>query len=589
MSISQAAVIVAEMLETGSVFREMLIGCSAVCGILFAAITTRNGVFWHTMQTILVWIWYLLFKMYLKILSYCLHGLVCVVLITLLLWYLTHYRRSREARAQSANRLTLDPPQIPLAASQAKENFFTAAQRSRAQPFVYPESEIVERQISVLLDIIISHFVKNWYSNISQRSLFPEAVEHILRNAMITLKDKIVGSDIVGTIVRRCVPIITEHLHEVSKAEAQVRDNAPSLNIDALEHNSISDQFAKNCRGGRLHKAAQKTEDQNASSPEEQHLQIYLRGVVETLLPSFLSAQDLSSKIVKTLLREILACAVLLPVFDIISDPDFWNQTIVTQAHKAIQERARVKRFRHVLREQTQDSLIHRNSRKRKPMRNLERLMVSNEPKDWDRLFRRIRKSQSLTDVTRMRSEMFILRNEMSAIDYASDTAPRTESKRNGTSEHYLIKAMHLLETKISALSGNEKFPAASSGTETVTFDRTLSLGISYFLQYLEQKSRAELLDFWQHVTQIKVSNNEPMPKIQLQLLDSKIHLNKDDITNLYNKYFDSSLLTITDSEKLLVRNYVCNEPDLYDIDSNEVIISVARRAYRTLVGKNTT
>lgn len=575
------------MLDTGHIFgrQDIQIACSISFCVLFAALVIQDGVLWHAIRFISKWLCVYFLKTCLSILSYFFIGLTTTIVIGLILRHITRYRRSKEKRAQDSRKFTLDPPQVILASSHSTENFFSAAQNARAQPFVYPESEVVEREISELLDLIITHFIKNWYSNISQRTLFPNSIEHILRHAIIMLKDNIARKDIVGSIVRRCIPIITEHLHEVARAEAQVRENAPSLNIDALEHNSISDQFARNCRGGRLHRAAQKPEGHDASNPDkEESLQVYLRDVVEILLPNLLSSQDLSSKIVKVLLREILACAVLLPVFDIVSDPDFWNQLIVTQAHRAIQERARVKRFRHVLKEQTQDSLTQKKSRKRKPMRNLEKLMVSNESKDWDRLYRKIKKSQSLADVTRMRTEMTVLRNEMVAANYAGENGKDSDLRKNRKGDQYMNKAMNLLENKMVSLHGTDGSSASSLNTEVVSFDKTLADGIGYLLQYLEQRNRSELLDFWQGVVQIKLHSTEPMPSSQLQLLDSTIHLAKDDITHLYYKYFESPLLTITDSEKLLVRNYVCNEPDLYDIDSNEVIVSVARRAYRTLV-----
>ena len=35
-----------------------------------------------------------------------------------------------------------------------------------------------------------------------------------------------------------------------------------------------------------------------------------------------------TSRVLKLVVREIVACAVLFPVMDMVSDPDFWNRAI---------------------------------------------------------------------------------------------------------------------------------------------------------------------------------------------------------------------------------------------------------------------
>lgn len=507
--------------------------------------------------------------------------LVCCAYV---LWHVlayTHQRRKAADKKRFEDDLDVHPK---LAYPADSNNYFTSLQESQPQPFVFPESNNIEEKLNDVLQMILAQFLHSWYDNISRKALFPRSVELLLRRALIHVRQRLASTDLIGIIVRKAIPIVTQHLHEVSVAEAQVRSAVQTVQIDALEHNSICDRFAENCKRGDLHPAAQ-TPGYNAVHVllPENKLQSYLRDTVEKILPKIFPAQELGSAIVKTLLREILACGVLQPIFNLLSDPDFWNQTIVTHAHQAIQERARVKRFRHVLIEQTRHPLDQKRSMKKKPMRNLERLMLSNEAKDWDRLYRKIKKSQSLADVSRMRSEMILLKSEMAAAGDVIDSVDHHGSGNVSKSDHYHAKAMVLLQARMAALAGHSAVSTPKPMADA-TFDTTLATGMSYFYEFMERRDRAELLDFWQHILHCEVVTTDTPQNSQSLAPAPEIQLTKEDIARIFHTYFDSSLLTIVEDEKTHIYNYLINEPDSYDITSNEMITAVARRAYLTMV-----
>ncbi|CCG81551.1 putative Intermediate filament protein [Taphrina deformans PYCC 5710] len=362
------------------------------------------------------------------------------------------------------------------------------------------------------------------------------------------MRKRLEAVDVVGIVVRKAVPIITQHLHELTIAELKVMDTVKTVGLDSLEHSSISDAVAANSKGHVLHLAAQTSDlSEDGLLENEDKVQQYLRGVVSRLLPIVLPNNEYASSIVTTFVREVLACAILAPLFRMLADPDYWNETLVVRANQAIQERARVKRFRHALKEQTRDQSKRNKSIKKKPMRRLERLMLSNDHKDWERLYRKIKKCQSLADVTRMRSEMILLRNEKIAAVQVDRTV-----KNTSMSDHLVIKALSLLEVRITKLGGPHTTGTSSTIVRSLSFDRVLVIGVDYFLDYLERHGRANLLDFWHHVTQIKLKSNQPVPASQLSILDSSVHLSKIQIKHIYEQYFDSPLLTITDDEKSL-------------------------------------
>lgn len=550
-------------------------------GILVARQILPTSILWTISSLILGW-----GKPILRLAVFCTcTALLTVALTALLSWCLSTHVHERQ-RIYVRERFRHGLQSVPkLALPKTHGNFFVQSQAELPQPFVFPESETTEGVVSELLTVIIERHVESWYQNISERPLFPGIVERLLRQALISLKERFRNVDVVGIVVRRAVPVITQHLHELTIAELQVMDKVKAVGLDALEHSSISDAVAANCKERALHVAAQTPEHDQADilAPEDR-LQSYLRGLVTRLLPILLPTQELASPVVTIFVREILTCAVLEPLFSMLADPDFWNELLVVRANQVIQERARVKRFRHALKEQTLET--HRKSMKKRPMRNLERLMVSKDPKDWDRLYRKIKKSQSLADVTRMRTEIMVLKNEMLAAAYATDDliGPVNTVRQTSKSDHFVIKAMGLLEGRMASLGGTTFNPTSLGSPRNLSFDRTLAIGVTYFSEFLERRGRVELLDYWQSVIQIKLKTTQPMPSSQLSVLDSPVHLSKTEIKRIFRRYFDSGLLTITDDEKALIRNYVEREPDTYDVDSNEIIVAVARRAYRTMV-----
>ena len=75
---------------------------------------------------------------------------------------------------------------------------------------------------------------------------------------------------------------------------------------------------------GKLHPAVENLSSTFTRQTEEAHL----KKLVHRILPLVLPEKEAKSKAIKITIREILACAVLFPVVEMLSDPDFWNTTI---------------------------------------------------------------------------------------------------------------------------------------------------------------------------------------------------------------------------------------------------------------------
>lgn len=184
---------------------------------------------------------------------------------------------------------------------------------------LHPASFVISDSIDMLVGLILRDFVKTWYGNISKSPIFVNEVDRAVRAALGEIRDRMLAVDMVDTVISRMVPLITEHLKASYEAEQVVRGRKLSRNMTESEELDLA--IAAKYRDGRLHPAASLAYS-NTKSIQQQHL----RTIVARLLPKVLPANMTTSPAVNVLIKEIVACAVLAPVMQMLADPDTWNQ-----------------------------------------------------------------------------------------------------------------------------------------------------------------------------------------------------------------------------------------------------------------------
>lgn len=184
---------------------------------------------------------------------------------------------------------------------------------------LYPPSFMISDSLDVLIGLILRDFVKTWYGNISKSPTFVNEVDRAVRAAMGEIRDRILAVDMVETVVSRMIPLITDHLRASYEAERVVRGRKLSRSITDSEELDLA--IAAKYKEGRLHPAASLAYS-NTKPIQQQHL----RSIVTRLLPKVMPAHMLTSPAVNVLIKELVACAVLSPVMQMLADPDTWNQ-----------------------------------------------------------------------------------------------------------------------------------------------------------------------------------------------------------------------------------------------------------------------
>lgn len=245
-------------------------------------------------------------------------GLVLPIVGSIALLLLTSRGR------QYGERHSLRRPSGPAFLGAAAWKNETAALRSRQayqRKPLYPESFIVSSALDDLLELIVRDFVNSWYSNISKNPVFTNEVDKTIRIALANLRDRFLAVDTAEVMTARFVPIMTAHFRDFYEAETAVRGKY--LNRSVTESDELDLAIAARYRDGKLHPAASL-----AYSDTKLVQQEYLRDLTKDLMPKLLPDAVLRSRAVGVIIREIVSCAVLSPVMQLLSNPDAWNQVM---------------------------------------------------------------------------------------------------------------------------------------------------------------------------------------------------------------------------------------------------------------------
>jgi sorting nexin-25 len=200
----------------------------------------------------------------------------------------------------------------------------TTALRTRQayeKKVLYPESFIVSSALDELLELIVRDFVNSWYSSISNNPTFTNEVDKTIRVALAALRDRLLELDITEVVTTRFVPIMTAHFRDFYEAERSIRGK--HLNRSVTESEELDLAIAGKYRDGKLHPAASLAYADTKLVQQE-----YLRNLSKNLIPKVLPESVFASRAVAVLIQELVSCAVLSPVMQLLSDPDTWNQVM---------------------------------------------------------------------------------------------------------------------------------------------------------------------------------------------------------------------------------------------------------------------
>ncbi|OAA62942.1 Phox-associated domain protein [Cordyceps fumosorosea ARSEF 2679] len=412
-------------------------------------------------------------------------------------------------------------------------------------------SQRVAMAVDNLLNLILRDFVNVWYKNISPNPEFPDEVDRAIRSAIISLLDCLRDKDLVELVISRVVPIVTAHFRDFYEAERSIRGK--KLNKSVTESDELDLAIAAKYNNGRLHPAA------SLSFPDTKMVQQdYLRGLIARVLPKLMPRHMLSSRAVSIIVREIVSCAVLSPVMQLLSEPDTWNQIMENMGRSMLQDRSTVRKLRAAL-DQHASPAPRTIKASAAP-----RISPGDSERRFEKFIRAIRKVNNLSDARRFRN------------DVASQL--KRDSLEENPDQVYLRRlgmGKRLLDQRVAHLAaGGERsghIPASSaprmaksasaSRLENAGLVELLrdSAGLSYFMEFMDRQKMMTLVQFWLVVDGIRNPleddgpDNEALPSNLPMWTDS----DRLDLRQIQQAYLSKSELKVPESSQTNVKQFL--------------------------------
>eukprot|EP01135_Chromosphaera_perkinsii_P000564 Nk52_evm26s123 gene=Nk52_evmTU26s123 len=161
--------------------------------------------------------------------------------------------------------------------------------------------------LNKFLEHFMNDFIFYWFSSFSDDEEFPTQVRLCLSTVVMNFTSYLKTSslDLISLLIFRAFHTFIVHLREYRK----------------LEYSRLSIDEYLNGKGSHyLHFAAVSKENEL----------VYLRQVSELLIMKLVPESELKAKLVKPILRELLACQLLLPAIQKVCDADFVNLSILS-------------------------------------------------------------------------------------------------------------------------------------------------------------------------------------------------------------------------------------------------------------------
>jgi len=181
-------------------------------------------------------------------------------------------------------------------------------------------SSQIDSPLNEIIAYVFRDYVFSWHFKLTHSHTFPAEAEDSLHRLVASLAGKIQEVDWIPFLTTSLVDDVASHVKLFKKARLALKakskdDSGKLVELESLFFDAEVAMEGNVCR------------DLVSTIQQEEHN--YLQNVSEILLFLLMPEIDFSASPLRVLLREIVANSILKPTLDLLSDPDFINQTLV--------------------------------------------------------------------------------------------------------------------------------------------------------------------------------------------------------------------------------------------------------------------
>ncbi|KAF8323847.1 hypothetical protein DL93DRAFT_2222735 [Clavulina sp. PMI_390] len=427
-------------------------------------------------------------------------------------------RRVRQRPGHAAQSFLFSTPAAWQAVLTRSQWSFTSP---HSLPPLIPGSPSVSASLNDIIVLIVRDFVLSWYRSISPSPSFPASVSNSVRHSVKSILDRLDKVDVPALMVKRVLPIVNSHIDQFCESEKALRGVGLERRLTQSDELDLVLASRYATRGGkRLHPAVDNLSTMLTRPTEE----AYLRDLVERVLPLVLPPEEAGSRAVHVIAREILTTSVLVPLLEMLGDPDFWNRIIDQFAGAAINEQKLVHKVRHLLDSQTTagspssqpvTSDLSLKRLLRAPGELTQHITARTGARQFEAFLKGISRIDSLLDARRLKNDIVAeIRRTQELIQGHPDQA-EVNGERIEALAIFLERlqaAKRKVEKRITMLGGADNsgqsmvHGRASTTSHDLPLREILSTpsSLSYFMEFMDRRQRSLLVQFWLTVESFK-------------------------------------------------------------------------------------
>ncbi|XP_046643877.1 sorting nexin-13-like [Daphnia pulicaria] len=183
-------------------------------------------------------------------------------------------------------------------------------------------SSIIDDAVQDVFQYIIRDYVENWYSLVTKETEFLFESKHFLQKIAINASNRCKEVDWLPFLTTRFFDSVIAHIR--TYREAKNRLNQKTSNEDSakgMNQNLVATFF-------ELERSGTKKNSRKRISMDPSYEKECLK-ILSDFLLQLLGKEELNCRPLNLLSSQILAGEIIIPLFDLLSDPDYINQTVI--------------------------------------------------------------------------------------------------------------------------------------------------------------------------------------------------------------------------------------------------------------------
>ncbi|KAK6102843.1 PXA domain family protein [Brugia pahangi] len=398
-------------------------------------------------------------------------------------------------------------------------------------------SATIDAILEQMLSYVIRDFIDSWYSSLTPDLHFKESLKRCARRTVAAFSQCVQKVDFVPLLTQHIVDDIASHFRLFRRAKERAQLHyGENYTTDELETMFFD-----------LELEMEKCYCRDLVSTCSHYENAYFHDVADILLYLLTPAEDFRSRPFRFLLREIYVKRMMLPLFDMLSDPDFINRSIIWLLSET----------------------------NLKPEDFIATLETTDSVKALDAVLDSLcEEAAHLRTKDSGGEQGFLVKHQLASIEYAINTIKRR------------MDALAAAEVENCLQKTIRKLPVANSSIVQLPIHVVLSnnTAVTYFADFLASVGGQALIDCYLAVEGFKVSVEHQLRGLSVgETLESDAYETvREAASFLYQQYISQEAVTRVSLDdvivkKLLMRIQNDDPPDMWFEQVQARIVDILR------------